>query len=495
MFVTRIKSPRFIMVLICVLTAFVAGSSPSVQAAASQIVLSNVPQVGFSGGYNSNYFDAGTRFSVPAGNSYTLNSVSVQLVGSSASFSAFLYDTPGALPGTLVSQIGGAVAVNTTGAGAVTPFVASVPITLQANHSYMIVLTGTGTYGMTANLPTGIFTFQSGALYDKATPNWASFSALSLALSIVATPQLPPTASFTFVPTDLSVAFTDTSTDAPNTWSWDFGDGGTSTAQNPTHVYSADNTYTVCLTASNNYGVSAATCQQVSVSKPAPTLSSAPDFAAPPPVPLCNLIGGGTDSIVRASIPANTITNGDVFCRVLYKNSAALTRAEEIGNQSIIQRGVIQAVDVFGLLNTGTPVVVFSHPVQVCLQGSGTLLFLDAAQSPRTVSSPAASSQGGYTCASIPNAGTVVLVNGPAAPAASSLTGPVITLSACQVTTKNIVNLRSDPSTGAKVLNIVPFNTVLRASAKSGDWYQVVYESNPGWINAQYLTVDPICGQ
>ena len=37
-------------------------------------------------------------------------------------------------------------------------------------------------------------------------------------------------------------------------WSWSFGDGGTSTAQNPSHTYTAAGTYTVTLTASNAYG-------------------------------------------------------------------------------------------------------------------------------------------------------------------------------------------------------------------------------------------------
>ena len=34
-------------------------------------------------------------------------------------------------------------------------------------------------------------------------------------------------------------------------WNWSFGDGGTSTQQNPTHVYTAEGSYTVSLTVSN----------------------------------------------------------------------------------------------------------------------------------------------------------------------------------------------------------------------------------------------------
>ncbi|HKY61425.1 MAG TPA: PKD domain-containing protein, partial [Gemmatimonadota bacterium] len=61
----------------------------------------------------------------------------------------------------------------------------------------------------------------------------------------------PPTASFTFSCTDLSCDFTDQSIDGDGSvvgWSWDFGDGGSSTSQNPSHTYAADGTYTVTLT-------------------------------------------------------------------------------------------------------------------------------------------------------------------------------------------------------------------------------------------------------
>ncbi len=46
----------------------------------------------------------------------------------------------------------------------------------------------------------------------------------------------------------LTVQFTDTSTGMPSAWSWDFGDGATSTQRNPSHVFTVAGTYDVSLT-------------------------------------------------------------------------------------------------------------------------------------------------------------------------------------------------------------------------------------------------------
>ena len=46
----------------------------------------------------------------------------------------------------------------------------------------------------------------------------------------------------------LDVTFTDESTGGATSWSWDFGDGNTSTAQNPVHTYTASGEFDVQLT-------------------------------------------------------------------------------------------------------------------------------------------------------------------------------------------------------------------------------------------------------
>ncbi|WP_141241570.1 PKD domain-containing protein, partial [Methanosarcina spelaei] len=52
----------------------------------------------------------------------------------------------------------------------------------------------------------------------------------------------------------LNVKFTDTSTGTPAAWKWSFGDGTSSTQQNPVHKYSKAGTYTVILTVKNAVG-------------------------------------------------------------------------------------------------------------------------------------------------------------------------------------------------------------------------------------------------
>ena len=95
--------------------------------------------------------------------------------------------------------------------------------------------------------------------------------------SITVTAPLPvPVASFTSLqtPGTLGVAFTDTSSNTPTSWSWTFGDGSPlSTVQNPSHAYSAPGNYSVTLTATNASGPSTPLTVGISVVIPVPASS------------------------------------------------------------------------------------------------------------------------------------------------------------------------------------------------------------------------------
>ncbi len=98
---------------------------------------------------------------------------------------------------------------------------------------------------------------------------------------ITVDPCVAPVANFTGSPTSgnvpLNVSFTDQSSSSPTSWSWDFGDGGTSTARNPSHTYEAAGTYTVALTATNACGSdSESKIDYITVTEPTV------DYATPP---------------------------------------------------------------------------------------------------------------------------------------------------------------------------------------------------------------------
>jgi len=92
-----------------------------------------------------------------------------------------------------------------------------------------------------------------------------------------------PVASFTAIPTsgsyDLKVVFTDTSTGNIESRLWDFGDGTTSTEQDPSHTYTDAGEYTVSLTVTGPAGKDTFACDScIIVTAPPPTA----DFLANP---------------------------------------------------------------------------------------------------------------------------------------------------------------------------------------------------------------------
>ncbi len=103
----------------------------------------------------------------------------------------------------------------------------------------------------------------------------------------LSSPVVPPTAMFQASPTSgnapLTVSFTDTSTGSITSRVWNFGDGSTSTAANPAHVYASPGVYSPSLTVVGPGGSDTFTAMNlISVTTPAPTA----DFGASPLTPL-----------------------------------------------------------------------------------------------------------------------------------------------------------------------------------------------------------------
>lgn len=100
------------------------------------------------------------------------------------------------------------------------------------------------------------------AAYDLLTPSPMPCDTVQFGqaedYSITVLPNLePPTPLLSANPLfscDGNVQFSDLSLNVPTAWSWNFGDGGTSNAQSPSHQYTSSGTYSVSLTATNANG-------------------------------------------------------------------------------------------------------------------------------------------------------------------------------------------------------------------------------------------------
>jgi PKD repeat protein len=91
----------------------------------------------------------------------------------------------------------------------------------------------------------------------------------------------PPVANFSASPLSGGVPFTTHFTDlsqAASSWAWQFGDSGTSAEKNPTHTYTSMGTFTVTLTATNEFGSdSEVKTNYITVTAPMPPIA---DFVA-----------------------------------------------------------------------------------------------------------------------------------------------------------------------------------------------------------------------
>jgi PKD repeat protein len=125
----------------------------------------------------------------------------------------------------------------------------TLPATIPATFTPSPTVTGI----QTTIRPTVSMTTPSTLLTTPATP----------VATATGTAPRPPEALFSGNPREgdvpLIVQFTDLSMGTPDTWLWSFGDGTTSTEQNPSHQYNSPGVYTVSLTVRNGYGTSSST--------------------------------------------------------------------------------------------------------------------------------------------------------------------------------------------------------------------------------------------
>jgi subtilisin-like proprotein convertase family protein len=137
------------------------------------------------------------------------------------------------------------------------------------------------------------------------------------------------------------------------------------------------------------------------------------ELPPPPPTPLCSGVNFNEAAGLRAVAPLDSM---EVNCRMLvedgeyfYWNGGPLTQAANIGDQSILDKSVIQAVDVFSPVGR----TQFEGDVVICLRGVGSLILLDASQAPRVprvITAWTTPSYPGFTCGTLYAPGTLALV-------------------------------------------------------------------------------------
>ena len=107
--------------------------------------------------------------------------------------------------------------------------------------------------GVTSTLQNPAHTFTTAGSKPVTLTVTNSAGSNSTSRTVVVT--APLTASYTFSPgapvSSQAVQFTDTSIGSPSLWQWNFGDGSTSSSQNPSHAFMSAGSYSVALTVMN----------------------------------------------------------------------------------------------------------------------------------------------------------------------------------------------------------------------------------------------------
>lgn len=188
-----------------------------------------------------------------------------------------------------------------------------------------------------------------------------------------------------------------------------------------------------------------------------------------------------------------------------------------VGLSRNLESRIIRAVNLFGNRFNA------ENPAGVCLKGTGALYLSRASLNPRAAFFAwYYVTEDGYTCTNVDSPATVILVDAPSplapgqapetvpgaaldestspaatrtpsAPAAGQAVGGQIVFTNCQVVTRAILNFRDAPSLNSNVIELIPYRTILRAINRSGDWFNVIYGSNNGWVAASLVNTRGRC--
>lgn len=128
--------------------------------------------------------------------------------------------------------------------------------------------------------PTEQHAFEHPEIFEvklAVTDNSGLSDSIAQEIQVMEVPNQPPIADFSFSPSEPTaqdaIQFIDMSSDSDGTIvsrDWDFGDGSSSTNQNPVHKYADDGAYTVSLTVTDDDGVTDTTSKAIVVANAGP---------------------------------------------------------------------------------------------------------------------------------------------------------------------------------------------------------------------------------
>jgi PKD repeat protein/uncharacterized membrane protein len=184
-----------------------------------------------------------------------------------------------------------------------------VAFNIESGYDYFTVYNGTSSSGTQllratgSTLPSSV-TATSGKMFITFTTDYSVVrSGFQANWTSVIPASNPPVADFsisdTNPPLNTNVQFTDLSTNSPNTWLWNFGDGTTSALKTPTHSFNTSGSKSITLTASNCYGPGSKTKDLI--------VQSAPEINVSP-ASFTEVIHSCDDSISTTLIIKNTGT-------------------------------------------------------------------------------------------------------------------------------------------------------------------------------------------
>lgn len=224
--------------------------------------------------------------------------------------------------------------------------------------------------GNTSTLQDPCHTYLSDGTYTVVLT--ISNATCSVSFSETFTIDPSPTASFSFPSpncTNVAVPFTDASFTSIDSWSWNFGDGGTSLNQNPNHSYAVAGDYTVDLLVADIYGCEGALKDTVEIVNPfvPGTITAYPD----------TIVCEGTDVLLVAPSCGSCTylwSNGSTNDSIVVNSTGIYTLEMDNGSGcpgTTFKRIIVTTAPVSKVINNGSR--------DICL---GESIFLEGTYSP-----------------------------------------------------------------------------------------------------------------